>query len=84
MNQKYRKKVSKSLAISSKVDRFDDNGNMVIAKMTPREMFRFMDVDAEYVDKIEKVCGSSGLLKMAGNSIVVSVLYHIFKQMFVK
>lgn len=64
--------------------RFDDNGNMVIAKMTPREMFRFMDVDTEYVDKIEKVCGSSGLLKMAGNSIVVSVLYHIFKQMFVK
>lgn len=64
--------------------RLDNNGNKVIAKVTPREMFRFMDVDKDSIDRIEEVCGSSGLLKMAGNSIVVSVLYNIFKQMFLK
>lgn len=63
--------------------RFDDNGNHIICKMSPKEMFKFMGVEMSDINRIEKVCGSSGLFKLAGNSIVVDVLYHIFRKMFV-
>lgn len=58
--------------------------NYRIRKLTPRECFRLMGVSEEDIDKIQ----SSGIsktqqYKMAGNSIVVDVLYHIFRKMFV-
>lgn len=58
--------------------------NYRIRKLTPRECFRLMGVSEEDIDKIQ----SSGIsktqqYKMAGNSIVVDVLYYIFKKMFV-
>jgi site-specific DNA-cytosine methylase len=51
---------------------------------TPRENFRLMDVDDVNIDKIMSVTSKSQCLKLAGNSIVVSVLYHIFKKMFIE
>ena len=55
-----------------------------IRKLTPRECFRLMDVDDADIDKIQRtgICNSQQY-KLAGNSIVVNVLYHIFRKMFV-
>lgn len=69
-----------------------------IRKLTERECFRLMDVDDSDIDKIEahrikvtlkngtvkeKPIPKSAKYKLAGNSIVVSCLYHIFHQMFI-
>lgn len=55
-----------------------------IRKLTPRECFRLMDVDDADIDKIQGagICNSQQY-KLAGNSIVVNVLYHIFRKMFI-
>lgn len=57
--------------------------NYKIRKLTPRECFRLMDVSDADIDKIQ-TCGISDTqqYKMAGNSIVVANLYHIFRKMF--
>lgn len=62
-------------------DNFDD---FRLRVLTPREIFRLMDVDDADIDKLLS-CGLSytQLHKLAGNSIVVSCLYHIFRKMFV-
>lgn len=55
-----------------------------IRRITPREAFRLMDVSEEDIDKmIGAGISNSQLYKLAGNSIVVSCLYHIFRKMFV-
>lgn len=69
-----------------------------IRKLTPRECFRLVGVDDADIDKIDacrikttlkdgtvklKPIPKSQKYKMAGNSIVVSCLYHIFYQMFI-
>lgn len=55
-----------------------------IRKLTPRECFRLMGVSEENIDKIQAAgISNSQQYKLAGNSIVVDVLYHIFKKMFV-
>ena len=56
-----------------------------IRKLTPRECFRLMDVDDADIDKMQRagICNSQQY-KLAGNSIVVNVLYHIFRKMFVE
>lgn len=56
-----------------------------IRKLTPRECFRLMGVDDADIDKMQ-VSGisNSQQYKCAGNSIVVDVLYHIFRKMFVE
>lgn len=53
-----------------------------IRKLTPREGFRLMDVPEAYIDKIQQ-CGvsPSQQYKMAGNSIVVACLYHLFRKL---
>lgn len=56
-----------------------------IRKLTPRECFRLMGVDDADIDKIQASgISNSQQYKMAGNSIVVDVLYHIFRKMFVE
>lgn len=56
-----------------------------IRKLTPRECFRLMDVDDADIDKIQAAgIAKTQQYKLAGNSIVVSVLYHIFRKMFVE
>lgn len=55
-----------------------------IRKLTPRECFRLMGVDDKDIDKIQASgVSNSSQYKLAGNSIVVDVLYHIFRKMFI-
>lgn len=69
-----------------------------IRKLTPTECFRLMGVDDSDIEKMksakimqtlkngkvkERPMPKTQLYKMAGNSIVVDVLYHIFYQMFI-
>lgn len=70
-----------------------------VRKMTPREALRLMDVDDSDIDKIEnatetitlkdgttktkKAISKTAMYKLAGNSIVVSCLYHIFRTLFI-
>lgn len=66
---------------------FEVNGRKCVAlvrKLTERECFRLMGVDDDRID----VIANSGVsrtaqYKMAGNSIVVDVLYHIFHTAFI-
>ena len=59
--------------------------NYRIRKLTPRECFRLMDVSEPDIDKlINAGISNSQLYKLAGNSIVVSCLYHIFRKMFIE
>lgn len=56
-----------------------------IRKLTPRECFRLMGVDDADIDKIQTSgISNSQQYKCAGNSIVVDVLYHLFRKMFVE
>jgi DNA (cytosine-5)-methyltransferase 1 len=55
-----------------------------IRKLSPRECFRLMGVTEENIDKIQAAgISNAQQYKMAGNSIVVDVLYYIFRKMFV-
>ena len=70
-----------------------------VRKMTPREALRLMDVTDSDIDKMmkatetvtlkngkvkeKKAISKTALYKLAGNSIVVSCLYHIFRTMFI-
>ena len=51
-----------------------------IRKLTPRECWRLMGVSDDDFDKIKGISNSQ-LYKMAGNSIVVDVLEHIFERL---
>lgn len=54
-----------------------------IRKLTPRECFRLMDVPERHIDRLMSAgISNSQLYKLAGNSIVVACLYHIFRKMF--
>lgn len=56
-----------------------------ISKLTERECFRLQGVDDADIDKIQAAnISKTQQYKMAGNSIVVDVLYHIFRKMFVE
>ena len=56
-----------------------------IRKLTPRECFRLMDVDDADIDKIQASgISNSAQYKLAGNSIVENVLFHLFRKMFIE
>ena len=56
-----------------------------IRKLTPRECFRLMGVDDADINKMQASgLSNSAQYKLAGNSIVVDVLYHIFRKMLVE
>ena len=56
-----------------------------IRKLTTRECFRLMGVDDKDIDTLLGAgISNSQLYKMAGNSIVVDVLYHLFRKMLVE
>ena len=52
-----------------------------IRKLTPRECFRLMGVKDEDYDKVAKNQSDSSLYHLAGDSIVVNVLCHLYKQL---
>jgi DNA (cytosine-5)-methyltransferase 1 len=55
-----------------------------IRKLTPRECFRLMGVDDKDINTIQTAgISNSQQYKLAGNSIVVDVLYHIFRKTFI-
>lgn len=55
-----------------------------IRKLTERECFRLMGVDDADIDKIQASgISKTAQYKLAGNSIVVDVLYHLFRKMFI-
>lgn len=56
-----------------------------IRKLTPRECFRLMGVDDADTDKIQASgISNSAQYKLAGNSIVVDVLFHLFRKLFIE
>lgn len=75
MKQKHKLKLPKEL----------EGKKFRIRKLTPRECFRLMGVDDKDIDKIQAAgISNSSQYKLAGNSIVVDVLYHLFRKMFVE
>lgn len=75
------------------------SGRVRVRKMTPKTAFRLMALDDSDIDKImnatetvtlkngtvktKKAISKTACYKLAGNSIVVSCLYHIFRTMFI-
>lgn len=56
-----------------------------IRRLTPRECFRLMGVDDNDIDKIQAAgISNSAQFKLAGNGIVVDVLYHVFRKMLIE
>ena len=56
-----------------------------IRRLTERELYRLMDVDDEDIDVLFKTSiPRTQHAKLAGNSIVVNVLYHIFRKAFIE
>lgn len=56
-----------------------------IRKLTPKECFRLMGVEDKDIDKMQSSgLSNSAQYKLAGNSIVVDVLYHIFRKMLIE
>lgn len=72
--------------------RFDIDGHEIefrIRKLTPRECLRLMDVSEPNINKMmgadidgKQIISNSQLYKLAGNSIVVSCMTHIFERIF--
>lgn len=63
-------------------DKIDENGKYVPRRLTPRETWRLMGVCDEDIDKASQLISQTSLYKQSGNSIVVSVLEAIFKELF--
>ncbi len=60
--------------------KIQENG-LRIRKLTPKECWRLMGFQDEDFEKAAQHNSNSQLYKQAGNSICVSVLYYIFKEM---
>lgn len=75
------------------------SGRIRVRKVTPKTAFRLMNLDDSDIDKImnatetvtlkngttktKKAISKTACYKLAGNSFVCSVLYHIFRTMFI-
>lgn len=56
-----------------------------IRKLTPRECFRLQDVSEADIDKmLNAKIAKTNLYKLAGNSICISPMYHIFRKLFIQ
>lgn len=56
---------------------------MRIRRLTPKETWRLMGFSDIDYEKASKVCSETNLYHQAGNSIVVNVIYHILKELFI-
>ena len=55
-----------------------------VRKLSTRELYRLMDLEENDIDTLMATdISKTNHAKLAGNSIVVSVLYHIFRTMFI-
>lgn len=60
------------------------SNNYGVRRLTPRECFRLMDVRDSDIDKLlSSGLSNTRLYALAGNSIVVSCLYYILKNLFI-
>ena len=56
-----------------------------IRKLTPTECFRLMDVEDEDIEKMKSAgIAKTNLYKLAGNSICVACMFHIFRKLFIE
>ena len=56
-----------------------------IRKLTPRECFRLQGLEDCDIDKIQSTgISNSQQYKLAGNSIAIPCLYHLFRKLFVE
>ena len=56
-----------------------------IRKLTPRECFRLMDVKDDDIDKMMNTgIAKTNLYELAGNSICVACMFHIFRKLFIE
>jgi DNA (cytosine-5)-methyltransferase 1 len=56
-----------------------------IRKLTPRECFRLMGVDDKDINTIQATgISQSSMYRLAGNSIVVDVLFHLFRKLLIE
>ena len=68
-----------------KHERNKDKPNYRIRKLTPLETWRLMGFTDEQFQKAQDAgVSNSQLYKQAGNSIVVDVLYYLFKSLFIE
>lgn len=70
-------------AVKRVQDKIGSQTRFRIRKLTPRECYRLMDMPEENIDRLlASGISKSQHYKLAGNSIVVACLYHIFKNLF--
>ena len=62
---------------------YKKNGQWFMRLFTPRECFRLMGLTSEEYECVADAVGYKKIPKLAGNSICVNVLFHIFRKMFV-
>ena len=56
-----------------------------IRKLSPTECFRLMDVEDSDIEKMKQAgIAKTNLYKLAGNSIVISCMYHLFRKLFIE
>ena len=56
-----------------------------IRKLTPTECFRLMDVEDKDIEKMKQAgIAKTNLYKLAGNSICVACMFHIFRKLFIE
>lgn len=64
---------------------WQDNALWRVRKLTPREVFRLQDLSEEDIDKIlESGVSKTACYALAGNSITISPLFHIFRKIFIE
>ena len=56
---------------------------MRIRKITSKEAWRLMGFTDEDYLKASQVCCETALYHQAGNSIVVNIMYHLLKELFI-
>ena len=79
----YDKSIGSTLVSARPNSFYGASTNYRIRKLTPRECFRLMGVSESDIDKIQSAgISKTQQYKMAGNSIVVDVLYYIFRNLF--
>ena len=62
----------------------ESNQKIKLRKPTEREVFRLMGVDDKDIDALLGAdIPKTELYRMAGNSIVVDVLFHLFRKMYI-
>ena len=86
------KLITEEVAVKLKLPKEYVGKRFRIRKLTPRECFRLMDVDEEKTDKLlnaknekgQQLISNSQLYKLAGNSIVVSCMEYMFRNLFIE